>query len=504
MKSSKTSRVKQPVWRRKGIWSIILILLLAGGGAAAWYFLKGPGSVQANASLQTGQTFTSKVQRGDITISTTGSGTLVASETVNLAFTARGTVEELNVAVGDMVKAGDVLARQGDSETLQASVATYQYQLLQAQQNLEKLQQNAGLAVAEAYQKMVDAQAAYDDAAAAALRTAGHRCSKTVNTRYATILEQAKQKLNSMDPLAYGTDLYVTAKNDYETALANYNYCIAYTSSEKTTAQADADVAKYTLEQAQETYNSLKEASGVDPEELALAEKNVEQLQSQLEGAKEDLEGLTIIAPIDGKIMSIAAGKGMIVGTDTYITLADVSHPTINLSLDSTDIDKLVQGTKVTVTFDALTDETFEGEIVQVDPSLTSAGPYTVATGTVQLNDDSVKVVQTLPLGLNATVSIVSQEAKDVLVIPLSALRTMSATEYAVMVIGTDGQPEQQTVKIGLQNDNYVEISEGLQEGDTVVLGVSNGSSSTNEEGFPMPGGDMMPPSGGGMPGGMP
>src|SRR5512133_1620252 len=107
MKSKGTTNSKRPAWLVKGLLAA-LIVLLAGGGAA-WYFLDVKAKAQAQ-STTTEKTYTSTVTRGTLAISATGSGTLVANQAVDLAFTATGKVTELNVALGDTVKAGDVLA----------------------------------------------------------------------------------------------------------------------------------------------------------------------------------------------------------------------------------------------------------------------------------------------------------------------------------------------------------------------------------------------------------
>lgn len=503
MKSSNTTRVKHPKWK-KGLWIAAIILLLAGSGAA-WYLGGLPGIALANSISQAApQNLTAKIIRGNIQITTSGSGTLVARRTIELSFATRGTIIELDVNPGDIVTTGTILARQQESAALQASIASLKYQILEAEKSLDELHQNAGLALAQAYQNWLNAQQTYSDALLSEQRTTGQRCSRSVNTRYAAALEQAKQKLDNLDPLAYGTDIYLAAQNDYDTALANYNYCIAYTDTEKTNAQAKAEIARYQLQQAQDKYDTLKEASGIDPDELDLAESRLQQLQSQLTEAEQNLAGMTLVAPIDGKVLSIAAQAGEVVEPGVYITLADINVPTIEFSVNDTDINKLILGQSVSVVFDALPDKVFSGKITQVNPTLVSTGQYKVAKGLVELDSSAQKVLQNLPLGLNATVTIISQEANNVLLAPLTALRTINDTEYAILVVESNGQLRQQTVTTGLKDSRYVEITSGLQEGDTVSIGPSqstttNTSNQQNQTG-PMPGGDMIPPDGGMMP----
>ena len=195
MKSSKqTPSARKPaLWP---LWVTVALVLLAGSGAA-WYFLWGPGSARAQSGATAGaELYTSAVKRGDLRISASGSGKLVAYQSVDLSFSTSGTVSELNVTAGDMVKAGQVLASLGSSPTLEANLAAAKLQVLQAQKTLTDLQQNADLSLAQAYSDLVAAQQTYDAAfkekpAAWLMRAAG----RTTATRLTAALEQATQQL---------------------------------------------------------------------------------------------------------------------------------------------------------------------------------------------------------------------------------------------------------------------------------------------------------------------
>lgn len=480
MKSNKPVNSKRPIWRNKVLW-LVVVLLLAGGGGAGWYFLGVTNNAQAQSTTQsTAKANTTSVRVGSIEVSASGSGTLVASQSVDLSFSTGGTVTELMVKTGDTVKAGDVLARLGNSDTLQAAVVSAQLALLQAQKTLTDLQQNSSVALAQAYQGWATAQATYTTAQAASQRTsASARCSQEVNTKYKAALDRATQNLANIHSETLTDPAYINAKNDYATALANYTYCISYTADEKTSAQSSLAVAQAAVTQAEQKYNTLKTASGIDPTELALDEAKVTTAQTQLAQAQQNLAGITLTAPIDGKVVYLAASQGAIVSTAKFITIADVSHPTVTVSVDETDMDKLKVGATANVSFDALPDQVFTGKVVQVDPQLTTSGQVRVATGKVQLDDNTVKTVQALPLGLNATVTVISQQAQNVLLVPLTALKNLGNQQYAVMVMGSDGQLKLQVVTVGIQDATYAEISSGLKAGDVVSTGTVQTKNST-------------------------
>ncbi len=280
---------------------------------------------------------------------------------------------------------------------------------------------------------------------------------------------------------------------DYDTALANYSYCTSYSATEKTSAQATLEVAKSALQEAQDTYNALKEASGIDPEILSKDETKVETAQTQLTTAQEALDGITLKASMDGKITYLAAGVGTIVDTSTFLTISDISHPTVTVSMDETDMDKLVVGNSAQITFTALPNQTFSGKVSLANPQMISFGPFRAASGQVELDEEAAKTLETLPLGLSATIIITGKEAKNVLLVPVAALKQLNNGDYVVKLVGSDGQLTEQTVMVGIQDDTNAEITGGLKEDDIVSVTVITSSNSNTQDGGFMGGG--MPPS---------
>ncbi|MBE0696568.1 MAG: efflux RND transporter periplasmic adaptor subunit, partial [Anaerolineaceae bacterium] len=419
MNATKTSAIGAGS-KRKGIATrviVTILVVLAVGGGAAWYFL-GRNTPAKTQGLEGSTTSTITVERGDLSLTASGSGTLVTNQTVNMSFSTSGKVAELNVKLGDMVKTGDVLASLEKAEDLEANLASAQANLLQAQQTLAALQKKAGSTLAVAYQDLIAAQAAYDDAFAASQRTDSVRCSPEILSKYRTALEQATQKLNELYKQDPNSDAATVAGYDYDTALANYSYCTAYSATEKTSAQATLEVAKTALQEAEDTYNKLKAASGIDPDILTMDETKVETAQTQVTTAQEALDGITLKASIDGKVTFLAAGVGTIVDTSTFLTISDISRPTVTVSLDETDMDKLVVGNLAKVTFTALPGQTFTGKVSVANPQMNSFGSFRAATGQVELDPEAVKTMETVPLGLSASITITGKEAKNVLLVP--------------------------------------------------------------------------------------
>ena len=477
MKPSKTEAPKRAILKSKFLW-IIIFVLLAGGSAAAWYFLGGPSSSAiTSAAGATTDYHTTTVQRGDLRISASGAATLIANKSVDLSFSTNGTVTELDVKIGDHVTAGQVLAKMGNSETLEANMASAKLASLQAKKTLTDLQQNGDVALAQAYEDYTTAQQTNATALATSERVIMVRCSKEVNTKDTVTLEAAYKKLQSETQWEPGSDGWINAKNDYDTALANYNYCMGHTTDEKTNASAALDVAKVAMQQAETKYNNLKANSGIDPNDLAIAEATIKQTDTAVALAQKKLDGIILTAPMDGTVVYLAAEAGAVVDTSKYITIADLSQPTVNVTVDETDLNQLVVGNKAEIVFDALPGQTFTGTVTRVDPELSTQDSYQVATGQVELDASAAKTFADLPIGLNATTLIISKDVKDALYVPNEAVRDLGNNQYGVFVVGSDGTLQLTMVEIGIADLTHTEITSGLKEGQVVSTGLTETSS---------------------------
>jgi RND family efflux transporter MFP subunit len=285
-------------------------------------------------------------------------------------------------------------------------------------------------------------------------------------------LEKAKQKLEDLNQCCYAGDDWLAAQKTLDTAQADYDYCSSYTDDEKLQSQASLDIAAASLKTAEKNYETLKASSGIDSKQLAQAESKVTNAKIAVDDAKTTLAGLTITAPYDGVIITLAAGQGAIVGTNRYITIADISKSMVEVQVDETDMSKLTVGVKAEITFDAIPNKIYTGAVVQAEPTLVTQGQIKTARGLIQLDSSYAKEFQTIPLGLNATVELVLQEATDAVFIPLEGLRTLGTNEYAVFVEGSNGKLRLRTVTVGMKDSTRAQILTGLEQGEIVSTGV--------------------------------
>lgn len=149
--------------RKTGFWIVVAVLLLVAGAYAAYVTGLAGRVIPALAQNQGGgpETIlqTAAVTVGDLMITAEGTGVLIPSAQVELAFGASGTLLELRVEVGDRVQAGDVLARIDDTSARQAVVEA-ELSVLQAEKALQDAADTARLdqAVAQADLKIAQVE----------------------------------------------------------------------------------------------------------------------------------------------------------------------------------------------------------------------------------------------------------------------------------------------------------------------------------------------------------
>jgi multidrug efflux pump subunit AcrA (membrane-fusion protein) len=336
--------------------------------------------------------------------------TLIPAAQVDLAFDTPGTVAELFVQVGQEVKAGDVLARV-DATTL---AAQDEIAVAQAQINVvnEIAQLEASVAVAEAaYSTALGQQTAAGTNVAVSTISVAQAERQLADAQAA--YQQAWDPARDWELYAHG-DALVYEREAATAALQNAqeNLQIAQLNYEATVANSGSSSLANLRSQLSSAKQVLSTAlSGLaehTDEGIVTVGTAATQAQLNLQQAELDQEthlaGATLIAPIDGTVMSINGTLGAPAGTGPFITLADLSQPTLEIFLDETNLDKVTVGSKVEVVFSALPTEQFTGTVARIDPQLTQSGDLSTMRALVQL--DSTEG-QTLPAGLTAGVNVV-------------------------------------------------------------------------------------------------
>lgn len=236
----------------------------------------------------------------------------------------------------------------------------------------------------------------------------------------------------------------------------------------------------------------------------------VESAQQSLDSTTDTIDNYTITAPIDGQVIKKSYKVGDKIGssssssssssTTTMATIYDMSAYTFSMSIDETDISNISVGQTVNVTADAFSGEKFTGKVTNI--SLESTVSNGVSTYPVTVTLDSTDKL--LP-GMNVDADIVVASASDAVVIPSDALERgnkvyIKDDTVKTAVGAVPAGFRSVDVKTGLTNDDYVQITEGVSEGDVVYVNASSKESTSNQQmmGGPGGGGEGGPPSGGG------
>lgn len=483
-------------FRSRATGTVIPVLAVLVLVAAGWYYFSRLNTSTASTGLQE-QTATAG--RGDLVVSASGSGTLVAQTDATFGFDTSGQVTQVNVNVGDHVEAGQALAQIDDT------LAQINYE--EAQQDLQELFSAASIAGVE--QEIATAQ----DAEAAAKEWLAYLISPDVAEAEANLII-AQQKLTEAQVAAKASpsDAANQAVQEAEQSVAYLNdklnqawtyYENVYlpeefgvyenvgsrrhpkqvlaTTTDPVTGEEVPDInepssddlatARNQIAQAQQTISEGQEyleilKSGVIPDE-ALGEKvaTLYQAQLDLQEAKSALEETQLTAPIDGTVtaMDLSVGEQ---ATENSLTLSQLSQPyTLDVYLDEADWEMAQVGNKVNVTFDLLPENSYSGTVTLVYPELNPSFETSLVHLIVQMDQ---AISQDLPAGTGVTVEVIGGEARGAVLIPVDAIRKDEEGQVFVNVL-QNGEQVVRQVEIGLQNETYAEVKSGLQTGEIVI-----------------------------------
>lgn len=463
--------------RIRRMWIFVVLVIIVGGGGYAYYqYAYAPDEVSEEPSVQT-----ATVRQGDLVIRASGSGELIALKEIDMGFGTPGPIAELYVQVGDVVTAGDILAVQGEREQLEAAVASDQLAVMTAEKALQDLNDRADLVAAQAMIALVQAQDALSDADYTLyVQQVGNRASgSTIDAAKAKLvlaeidLENAKAELNKYygrptdDPARANAQTKLSsAQQRYDSALRELNWYLGEpTEIQQAILDADVALAKAKLVEAEREYERVKD--GPDPDDVTRAELQLIDAMAKLAVSQDNLDQSVLVAPNDGTVLHVDGQVGDTV-SGTFITIADLNQPHLEVFLDETDLDKIEVGYNAEVIFDALPDSVFTGQVVLVDPTLMQSQGVSAVRGIVELYEAPL---DSLPLGLGASVEIIAGSAEGVPLIPYEALRELGPGEYAVFVM-EDGKPKLRVVGVGLMDFSFVEITFGLKPGEVVTTGI--------------------------------
>lgn len=283
-----------------------------------------------------------------------------------------------------------------------------------------------------------------------------------------SFLEKAGLAINSLTSNSSLSETTIsTWKTDTSTARTNVNTAITNLS----TAEEKKKSAETTLVIEQETL-SLKKAGSI-PEQISAQEAQVKQAEANIENIRAQISKTLIYSPINGIISKQDAKKGEIAGANTAIVsvVSDVKFE-IEANVPEADIAKVKIENEADITLDAYgNDVIFRARVVKIDPAETVIEGVSTYKITLQFINEDDK----LKSGMTANIDIFTASVKNAIVVPQRAVIT-KGEDKIVRVLSADGKEIKEVkVKTGLLGSNgYFEITEGINEGDKIIVFVKN------------------------------
>ncbi|MDR1712441.1 MAG: efflux RND transporter periplasmic adaptor subunit [Propionibacteriaceae bacterium] len=398
--------------------------ILIGCGIGAAVALAAGGGIYYSAA--TSGTQVGVAQAAVVSLSTTvdASGTVAAGVKTGVFPAAAGTVKELLVNDGDVVQAGDPLAKQ-DTAGLKLAVQQAKANLAAAQAQLEVISWTAPTSA--------------DKSAASAAVSAAKSALSTANSNYSSYKA-----------------LYNAASPDEQKTMV-----IQLRSLKSAKSQASA-----ALKQAQAAQKRLK-ITGATSKSTSAANKAIAVAETALDQAQQNLDNATLTAPMDGVVTlgaGMEAGAGLTPGVAAF-TITDPSGLIFRAAIDEASIGSIIVGQEVQVTLDAAPDTPYKGTVTRIaaSPTLSLTGSTSYPVD-IAFDYGQARVFQ----GMNGSVNISTETIGDALTVPVESVISGSGGKY-VYVLNADGTVKQTPVTLGAETATAVQILSGLNAGDTVI-----------------------------------
>ncbi|HDZ69115.1 MAG TPA: HlyD family efflux transporter periplasmic adaptor subunit [Phycisphaerales bacterium] len=202
--------------------------------------------------------------------------------------------------------------------------------------------------------------------------------------------------------------------------------------------------------------------------------------KERLEKLQKQLQACVIRAPAPGQVVYSSStnrwaqrNRPIEIGAEIrerqkIISIPDSSEMKVEIKVNETWVDKIKIGQRARITIAAFPDKTFTGKVLKKAP-LADQQNWLNPDLKVYATDVSIEgTYDFIKTGMSAKVEVIIDELKDVLSVPIQTVITQEGIKLCYVM--TDNGPERREVKIGLFNDNFIEIKSGLVEGEKILL----------------------------------
>ncbi|HMO33486.1 MAG TPA: efflux RND transporter periplasmic adaptor subunit [Lacibacter sp.] len=284
----------------------------------------------------------------------------------------------------------------------------------------------------------------------------------------------------------------------------------------------DKVISKAEFEQAESQYLSAKADLNAAQQTIKSTKAGVQSAQASLTEADKNLSRTSIISPMDGIVSLLAVRKGERVAGNQFslgteiLRVADMTRIEVRVDVGENDIPKVKIGDSAIIEVDAYNDRKFKGVVTKISSSSTSAQQVTAGTSAdvtnykvyIRIDPESYKDLvdperpRSLPFrpGMSASADIMTRRREAVVAIPILAVTTRDKNEKesrtkareqqdrnkaagqsqaengfaddlveVVFVVQPDGTVLKVPINTAIQDNEYIEVTSGLKEGDEVV-----------------------------------
>lgn len=449
------------------IWILGLALVGAAGVGAAqvWQNRQQQSDIDLSA-------LTVPVTSQDLTVRISASGTVVPVETVNLSPKTSGRVQAVYVKQGDIVTAGQVIARM-EQDDVQASLAQANAVIAQSQARLAELKAGSRpQEVAQARANVNRAQAAIAQAQATVEQARSSIAE--AKSRLALTLQRVERNRMLVAEGAVSRDVW----DEVQSTANNATAAVRSAEANYRNAQANLDVTQAGLQDAQQRLNLL--LAGSRPEQIAQAEAQLRESQGRLQAIQVQAQDTLIRTPFAGVITQRYADPGDFVTPTTSASSTASATSTSVVALASgleilakvpeVDIGRIRLGQSVEVVADAYPQETFQGNVRLIAPEAVVEQNVT----TFQVRIDLTSGRNQLKSGMNVNLEFLGNVLPNTLVIPTVAVVTQQG-QSGVLIPDAKNQPIFKPVTIGSSVGNQTQIISGVKPDDRVFVELPKG-----------------------------
>lgn len=496
--------------KKKWIIIIAVVLIVVG------YF-----SFNSLFKSKTDGYITEKVSKGEVLQEVSETGSIKATDNINLSFKSSGRIESINVNVGDNVKPGDVLAKIEISQLL-IQLKDARAALIVANSQQDKILNGSTLedvkitedtrnsAQQDLNNEYGDALASLDDAYIKIYNS--FTTVNSIQNSYFSISDQegikvqnSKDKINEsmIDMKSYLDSAKASSsQNDITLALSRATIDLSstadslriirdmcdegiYYSKISSTDKASIDTQRGYINTAltnitsyQQTINSYKIAlqkaenqlafkkAPARPEDIDLYRAQVLQAQTKIDLLEQQISDNSLRSPINGKITKISNDPGEVVSANSsVISLLSTNPFQIKTDIYEQDIVNVKIDNSVKINLIAFPKDTFLGKVVLIDPAEKIVDNVVYYEVTI----DFPNQVEGTKSGMTADIVIETNKKDNVLMIPKNAVDKIDGKELAQIIKA--GKIESREVITGLEGNYYYEVVSGLSEGDEIVTG---------------------------------